>query len=94
MTTQHRMNDLRDAVTALDADVTGALYLSLRHHTQTQAEATAAAVESLHHVQSLAAAVERELVADLRSQGSSWAAIGDAYGISRQAAQQRFGERS
>lgn len=32
----------------------------------------------------------RSLTDDARSEGASWAAIGDAWGISRQAAQQRF----
>lgn len=32
----------------------------------------------------------RSLTEDARKEGASWAAIGDAWGISRQAAQQRF----
>lgn len=32
----------------------------------------------------------RSLTDDARSEGASWTAIGDAWGISRQAAQQRF----
>ena len=34
----------------------------------------------------------RTTVAELRSTGTTWEAIGDLLGISKQAAQQRFGE--
>jgi hypothetical protein len=34
---------------------------------------------------------QRDLVAIYRSQGVPWSTIGDAYGITKQAAQQRFG---
>ena len=39
-----------------------------------------------------AEALEAELVREARESGESWASIGDALGITKQAAQQRYGQ--
>jgi len=49
------------------------------------------AVESLDAVRFAADRVMAALVDQLRSEGATWADVGDVFGISRQAAQQRFG---
>lgn len=41
-----------------------------------------------------AEALEAELVREARESGESWASIGDALGITKQAAQQRYGQRA
>lgn len=51
----------------------------------------AATVSRIRFVQGLAARAEVELIKMLRDSGESWAAIGALYGVSKQAAQQRFG---
>ena len=56
-----------------------------------------AQVERVHRVAVRIGQAERELtlaVADARAAGVSWQGIGDALGITRQAAQQRFGKAS
>lgn len=53
-------------------------------HGQLALEAVAAARAGLD-------VLERQAVAMAREQGSSWAGVGSALGISKQAAQQRFG---
>jgi hypothetical protein len=50
-------------------------------------------IDTMRTVTYYAARAEREAVQVARSHGLSWADIGRMFGITRQAAQQRFGER-
>lgn len=52
------------------------------------------AVETAQTMLDLAEEVLRALVTDARDQGHTWQEIGDLLGTSRQAAFQRFGDRS
>lgn len=45
----------------------------------------------LASIESAAARAQVELVNLMRERGASWAAVGNLFGITRQAAQQRFG---
>lgn len=47
-------------------------------------------IEALEYLKRRCEAMEKQMVDAERSQGGSWAEIGEALGISRQAAQQRF----
>jgi hypothetical protein len=50
----------------------------------------------LMHLAEVAALAEQaivQVVEDMRAAGDSWARVGDALGVSRQAAQQRYGRR-
>jgi len=49
------------------------------------------AIEALDAVTLAADRVVFALVDDMRAAGASWADVGDTFGVTRQAAQQRFG---
>jgi hypothetical protein len=49
-------------------------------------------LEQLSALEWLLGKAQRKAVANLRAQGMTWAEVGDVFGITRQAAQQRFGK--
>jgi len=48
-------------------------------------------VRGIHHLVLGIKVLEQEVIAEARRNEMSWAAIGEVYGCTRQAAQQRFG---
>lgn len=48
-------------------------------------------LRSVNHSNRLLEAVKVTAVREMRASGESWAAVGDALGLTRQAAQQRYG---
>lgn len=55
-----------------------------------EADGDLAALAAMRALSERVAVLERRVIADARSRGVTWREIGSAYGMSKQAAQQRF----
>jgi hypothetical protein len=84
-------SDRRDAISAGISDLVAQLEPDLPYRLEDDPAAHLELVRVTREIADTVADVERDAVRAARSAGASWEAIGGVLGVSRQAAQQRYG---
>ena len=63
------------------------------NHTDITLEAARSLVDDLSHIEARIDAERAKLVSEMRTKGYTWKQIGELFDVTRQAAQQRWGEK-